>query len=792
MTSCTNRLLALLACTLAIPAGLSSCADHPQSAAKGGEPSGDVGKLGGDTSGDVATLGAEDGAEVSGDAVDSPDPAEAENGADGGPSPTDVAEAHAEEAAADATTSPPDTPAIPLKPTSCVVDKKTNFVQGLSLDQLPPGYPYTAPVRPAAKPDGWASNGVWFNSPPGLVEGHAIQAYQNHVYVADTEGNNVLDYSTSLQLLRKVNVPEPRQVSVSLGGALYALYSAGTIGLLGPGASSFTPLVTLQAPISCFLIWKDQYVVTGDSQNGEIAAHSLESGKVVWRAQTYGIPQSLASDGTHLIVTLQTGAPRRIALPSQWTPDPGNQGALQLPSMALPLRGKNPWHLYDTQLGNIHADWPSSHAFAATSDGDRVLVAHSLAVTGSEDAVSFAKDLGIDPSLVVLIKKNVYYGFTLGDPCKSVPVRPLEMAVSAFAKGEPVLGQANLVTRDPVTDRNLLALFDQPMDIRVHPTRTLAFVAARGTDNVLVLNTRGVDPMQIPIAVLATGKGPVGVAVAAGMPYAYTFNVDDRTVSRIALAPLLAVIDTGNQLTAMPEPLHLAADLHVTVPGYALTNSDWFAGRRLFHAANNPQLAATGRQACASCHIAGRDDKLVWATTKGMRQTISLAGRVSGTAPYGWSGEFGTIEEKIAQGVEHMGGGGLSTQQTQQLATYIEKLKLPPTQFEAPPAWLYLDGKALFESSDIGCAVCHSGPQYTDHKAWNVGTASWFDQQFGGAKLTFDTPSLVGVGNSAPYLHDGSAATLWDVVDHTKNKMGSTSQLNASQKEALVAYLQTL
>lgn len=441
----------------------------------------------------------------------------------------------------------------------------------------------------------------------------------------------------------------------------------------------------------------------------------------------------------------------------------------------------------------MHVDWPSSHAFAATNDGERVLVAHALAVTGSSETVVFANKLGIDPSLVVMIKKVFYYGFSLGDPCTSVPVRPLEVAVTAFAKGQPVEGQAGLVTRDPTTDRNLLAQFDQPIDIRVHPSRTLAFVAARGTDNVLVLNTRGVDPMQIPIAVLATGKGPVGVAVAEGMPYAYTFDTDSRTVTRIPLAPLLSVIDTGNQVTPMAEPLHLAADLAVVSPGLVSTNADVLAGRRLFHAANNPKLAAGGRQACASCHTEGRDDKLVWATPEGMRQTVSLAGRILGTAPYGWDGKFADLDGKVVQGVQHMGGSGLSAKERGQLGQYIEQLPLPPPQFAPPPQWLYGQGKVLFEDLAIGCSSCHFGPQFTDKKVWNVGTSNALDKQLNGYYgASFDSPSLLGVGNNAPYLHDGSAATLWDVVDHTKNTMGTTSKLNAWQKEALVAYLQTL
>lgn len=683
-------------------------------------------------------------------------------------------------------------PNVLNKPTVCEVDKDTNLVKGIGLDQLPPNFAYTAPIRPAAKPSIWANNGVWFEQQPSLLEGHVIQAYKGHVYVADRDGAKVLDFSDDLQLLRSVPAGDVLQISVSVGGGVYVLhvaFSTSKLGLLGPQSAEITELMTLPGDVSCFLMWKDKYIIVGDAQTGAITAVGIPDGTQVWQAQTYGIPRSIASDGSHIIVGMQTGEPRMFALPKTWTPE-GEAWPKIVPTATAPLRGQNPWHTYDTQTGNIHPQWQSSHGFAATSDGARVLVAHSLAVTGSEEIVALAKEMGVDPSMVIAAKKVPYYGFSLADPCNTVPVRPLEMAVTAFENGVAVPSAANLVTRDPQTDRNWLAQFDQPIDLRVHPTRTLAFVAARGTDNVLVLNTRGADPMQIPIAVLQAGQGPVGVAVADGMPFAYTLDIDSRTVTRIPLAQLLAVIDTGTQVTTMTEPLHIAADKTVElVQSYQDIN--WMAGRRIFHAANNPNLAAGGRQACASCHIAGRDDKLVWATKTGMRQTVSLAGRIAGTAPYGWTGEFADLDAKLVQSVQHMGGSGLSGPDQTQLANYVLSLKLPQAQFKDAPYWLSQQGFLIFHDPDVGCASCHAGPKYTDGKAYDVGTATSADTANNGWKTPlFDTPSLLGVGSNAPYLHDGSAATLWDVVDHTLDKMGKTGKLNASQKDALVAYLQ--
>jgi cytochrome c peroxidase len=60
--------------------------------------------------------------------------------------------------------------------------------------------------------------------------------------------------------------------------------------------------------------------------------------------------------------------------------------------------------------------------------------------------------------------------------------------------------------------------------------------------------------------------------------------------------------------------------------------------------------------------------------------------------------------------------------------------------------------------------------------------------------LGIDTPTLYGVWNSAPYLHDGSAGTLPEVLT-SRNEgdvHGATSHLDDGQIEDLVQYLSSL
>jgi cytochrome c peroxidase len=58
----------------------------------------------------------------------------------------------------------------------------------------------------------------------------------------------------------------------------------------------------------------------------------------------------------------------------------------------------------------------------------------------------------------------------------------------------------------------------------------------------------------------------------------------------------------------------------------------------------------------------------------------------------------------------------------------------------------------------------------------------------------FDTPSLRGLWDSAPYLHDGSAPTLRDVLRarNPADKHGTTSHLTDRQINDLIAYLKSL
>ncbi|MGE5610975.1 MAG: c-type cytochrome, partial [Bacillota bacterium] len=100
-------------------------------------------------------------------------------------------------------------------------------------------------------------------------------------------------------------------------------------------------------------------------------------------------------------------------------------------------------------------------------------------------------------------------------------------------------------------------------------------------------------------------------------------------------------------------------------------------------------------------------------------------------------------------------------------------------------------GKAIFEDAKVGCNHCHTGEQFTSGKSYNVGTHGEFDAE---NHTQFDTPSLIEIWRTAPYLHDGRAVTLQEIFTkyNPNGRHGNTSQLSKEQIDDLVEYLLSL
>jgi mono/diheme cytochrome c family protein len=151
---------------------------------------------------------------------------------------------------------------------------------------------------------------------------------------------------------------------------------------------------------------------------------------------------------------------------------------------------------------------------------------------------------------------------------------------------------------------------------------------------------------------------------------------------------------------------------------------------------------------------------------------------VSDTLPLTWHGEVDSVaDEAILTATLRMGGTGPSQAQALAIQSYVDWSRQPVR----PPGdtELVAQGEALFQRADVACASCHVGEAGTDGLQHDL------------LGLTdVDTPTLRGIGATAPYFHDGSAATLRDVLERSRDgSMGNTGALSDQEMAALEAYL---
>lgn len=214
-------------------------------------------------------------------------------------------------------------------------------------------------------------------------------------------------------------------------------------------------------------------------------------------------------------------------------------------------------------------------------------------------------------------------------------------------------------------------------------------------------------------------------------------------------------------------------------------------GEFYFHDAT---ICFQGWQSCASCHPGdGRVDGLNWdLLNDGIGNPKNNKSLVWShrTPPAMSTGVRETAETAVRSGIKHI----LFTVQPEEVAlamdAYLKALQpLPsPRLVNGQLSAAAQRGKVVFEQA--GCATCHPPPLFTDLKHYDVGTQGRFDRD----QKEFDTPTLVELWRTAPYLHDGSAATIREVLTtrNPQDRHGKTSNLTQEQLADLEEYLLSL
>jgi cytochrome c peroxidase len=224
-------------------------------------------------------------------------------------------------------------------------------------------------------------------------------------------------------------------------------------------------------------------------------------------------------------------------------------------------------------------------------------------------------------------------------------------------------------------------------------------------------------------------------------------------------------------------------------------------------------MSRDGYLSCASCHLDGTHDGQVWDFTQvgeGLRNTIDLTGRAgTGHGNVHWTANFDEIqdfendirtqfsgngfirEDRYAAVADPLGAPkARASNDLDALAAYVASLsRFPDSPHRGADGWLTqagVRGREVFLTR--GCADCHAGPRFTDTQRHDVGTTQPSSGMGIGAPLSgvgFETPTLQGIWDTAPYLHNGSAATLDEVLDYESH----VGVLSPGERGELVAYL---
>lgn len=300
---------------------------------------------------------------------------------------------------------------------------------------------------------------------------------------------------------------------------------------------------------------------------------------------------------------------------------------------------------------------------------------------------------------------------------------------------------------------------------------------------------------------MATGFAPQSMCTT--LRTLYVKNFTDRSISAIDIAGLMhdsAQNPTINTLS--------------TVSTETLSDEE-LEGLKLFYEARSPDLSPEGYISCASCHIGGGHDGLTWDMTQmgeGLRNTLSLNG--SSGVRFGdlhWSQNFDEVQDFEIQ-IERLNGAtglipgvtfpdgasplvintsGLSTD-LDALATYVNSLgkervkHSPHRSYTGDLTAAAQRGQQVF--TEKNCQSCHAGAAFRDGQGHAVGTIkAESGNRLGlvGGLSNIRTPTLIELWDSAPYFHDGSAATLSDVF-----QVGThVTDFTGTEQDDLIQYL---
>ncbi len=454
----------------------------------------------------------------------------------------------------------------------------------------------------------------------------------------------------------------------------------------------------------------------------------------------------------------------------------------------------------------------------------------SEAGTSARGLPNYLADVAVDPlgqfAYVTAKKDNILRGTSTARDglalTHETTVRPMVAKINLGGNAE------DLSARLDIDDSS------QPTAMVFSPLGDYLFIALQGNNHVRVMDS---FTGKLIDATLQTGLAPQGLCFDAASNRLFVNSLTERSVT---------VYDLTDALRHGNFPQNPAATTATvateTFPANVLR------GKQVFYNASDDRMGLDNYMSCATCHQDGDHDGRVWDFTnrdEGLRNTTNLRGRAGmGHGNVHWSGNFDEIQDFDNDMKIHNRGTGFIAAganppmgapnagrdaDLDALAAYVTSLgketveRSPLRQsngrltIEARNGKRYFAGTRTPGSGNVlKCFTCHGpSPSLTNSLIFtaapptvptgslhNIGTILSTSGQRLKTPLTgIDTPTLLGLHASAPYLHDGRAADVTAVFNHfdaaaslmqpgSAHDLSSSGYgLNAAEKSNLIAYL---
>ncbi len=482
----------------------------------------------------------------------------------------------------------------------------------------------------------------------------------------------------------------------------------------------------------------------------------------------------------------------------------------------------------DRRVARTLAIGPSPRGLAVTGDGSQILVARFLSpldhaevsVVSAESfelerveelvhdespdteasgrgVLNYLRSLSISPdgtSIFLGAKKDN----TRRGPYNDGNDLTFESTVRAAVAKLALSGGEDPTQRVDLNDRAL------PSAVLTSPLGDLVFVATELTNTVEVLDAY---TGSLVTSIQDLGRAPDGLALD---PESKRLFVHSFLTREVHVLDVSGMLDNASSVVT-------SLGAVATTDGEVLP-ADVLLGKQLFYDAWDDRMSRDNYIACASCHLDGEHDGRTWDffdRGEGLRNTATLIGkRGLGQGRLHWSANFDEVqdfEHDIRGAFEGTGflatpdisDGPLGAPKAGQspeldaLAAYVSSLdRVNASPYREKSGAMTPDavaGKQIFER--LACGTCHSGDDLTnsaDGNFYDVGTLTFASGYRLGETLEgLDTPTLVGLWETAPYLHDGSAPTLEAVLDRAAKTTlhGDVASLSEKERAQLVRYL---